>query len=338
MVGLERTDGIVSFRRLDPTIGLKSSRVETLPHLMNQLNSLQLAAVVLKSLPAEQAVKMAGHLDTPELSTLLEAARTVPEVSISDLEKTFDALDEATRELQTVNAEPTVASYFGQVEVPLFDFLEDTKLTYCQQLLEDEHPRNIAIVLAHLSPDKASDILQSLDPALRLSVVKRLCESNIEADEEAADLRFTLKLRLQRLVSLNSTQNNGLDIAAKLLSCISPDAQESLLTHINQDDPDLARNLEASVFQFDDLQQLSDEEIVVLLKNVDTSLWAPALRIADFATQSKVLKNFGERPAKFVNREIAEIDQVDHEVSLKAQKRIINSLLKLRRLGKIDSQ
>ena len=304
---------------------------------MNQLNSLQLAAVVLKSLPSEQAALMAGHLDAPELSRLLKTARDTPEVSIADLEKTLEAFDEATRELQTLSEEPTVACHFGQAAVPLFDFLEETKLSLCLQLLNDEHPRNIAIVLAHLSPDKASDILQGLEAPMRVSVVKRLCESNIESDEAAAELKYALKLRLQKMVKLQTERNNGIDIAAKVLSCTSPGVQETLLARINQDDPDLARTLQDSVFLFDDLQKLSNEDVQTLLKTVDTSLWAPALRIANFATQTKVLKNLAEGPARIVNREIANIDRVDVETSEKAQQKIINGILKLRRQGKLES-
>ena len=72
-----------------------------------------------------------------------------------------------------------------------------------------------------------------------------------------------------------------------------------------------------------------------MLRNVDTSCWAPALKKAPLAIQKKFLDNMGQRPSELLSQEMANIGDVDDSVAHLAQKQIINVALKLHREGKI---
>ncbi|MEZ6095766.1 MAG: hypothetical protein R3C03_16305 [Pirellulaceae bacterium] len=66
-----------------------------------------------------------------------------------------------------------------------FAFLINVAPDVTNELLRDEHPKNIAIVLANLPPQVANEQVKLLEPVLRVSVVKRICQ--LESEDSAAE-------------------------------------------------------------------------------------------------------------------------------------------------------
>ncbi len=203
-------------------------------------------------------------------------------------------------------------------------------------LLEDEHPQNIAIVLSSFPPELASTTMKSLDPVVRFSVLKRVCELDELDPEAVAQLSYALKLRYRKLMNKQQYNKSGVQSAAALLSCSDPETQEMLIALMNQSDPDLAEHLQRRVIKLEDLAELTGSEIKSVLRNVDTSCWAPALKKAPLAVQKTFLDNMGPRPAELLNQEMANIGDIDESMSELARKQIINVALQLHREGKIN--
>ena len=128
------------------------------------------AAVVLNSLPKQQAAEVLSRLEPSDIKTVLDAITRLDDVSASQISHALDrlateaerwrsgdevennkieevrkSLDEALATPRT-NLERTVES-----DKP-FGFLIDVIPMVRLHLLEDEHPKNIAIVLSMLHP------------------------------------------------------------------------------------------------------------------------------------------------------------------------------------------
>ena len=204
-------------------------------------------------------------------------------------------------------------------------------------MLEDEHPKCIALVVAQLHPQIAAEVVHSLEPIQRIAVLRRLCEQQEPATEEIAQLGYALKLRLNKIQGQTAYGRSGVNLAADLLSVADARTQQEVLDYMKQQDPDLAKQLEHSVFAFSDIAKLSNEEIKALLKSADTSLWAPALKQASLETRRKILDNMAERAAQLLSQEIANIGPVDQHIANRAQQQIINLIVRMRRNGSIAS-
>jgi flagellar motor switch protein FliG len=320
---------------------------------MNRSSSLMQAAVVLNSLPKQQAAQVLSRLEPCDISSVLDAVKRLDDVSASQLSTAMERLasetqrwrnapasnervDLAQQAVEQALATPqTKLEKAAEAESP-FAFLVDVIPMIRLHLLQDEHPQNVAIVLSMLPPETASTTMQGLDPALRVSVLKRICEIDELHNEDVAQLSFALRLRLKKLLNAQQQKSVGVDLAAKMLSCSDEQTQETLLAYMGQSDPDLAVKLQRSVFKIDRLETLEDDEIRTVLKHVDTSSWAPALKNASSSLKSRIFGCMAARAAELLGHEIEMMGHVEGVAEENARRNIIEVVMRLARQGLID--
>lgn len=321
---------------------------------MNRSSNLMQAAMVLKGLPSQQAALVLSRLEPGDIKAVLDAITRVDDASASHIAASMDRLvleaerwrsgdeesnpkiDEIRRSVHEALATPSSNLEKSTDSINPFGFLIDVIPLIRLHLLEDEHPKNIAIVLSMLPPDIASHAMKGLDPALRVSVLRRVCEIDELNVEEVAQLSYALKLRLKKLLNARQQKTIGVNAAARLLSCSDDDTRESLIAYMGQSDPDLAVKLQRSVFKIERLETLSNGEMRMLLNNVDTSVWAPALKNAPASLKSKVYKCMAARPAELLAHEIEHIGHVDGAIEELARQNVIQVVLRLAREGRIE--
>lgn len=324
---------------------------------MNRSSSLMQAAVVLNSLPKKQAAQLLARLEPGDMKSVMEAITRLDDVSAEQISACLKKLaDDAERwkGTQESDSSPEVAAAKKQLDNALsivpkkpdwktnqeqpFDFLLETIPVIRNHVLEDEHPRNVAIILSCFPPEVASQCMNGLEPNLRISVIKRLCELEEIEEEEISELGYALRMRLNKLLNSRAAKTIGMQTAAELLSCSNPSLQESLLTHVGQTDPDLAHKLQRSVIRIERLLTLESEEIKLVLKNVDTACWAPAIKNASPELIDLIMVNLADHPRQLLAQEINEIGAVTSEAEGEARKSIVQVVLKLAREGKIELQ
>ena len=313
-------------------------------------SSLHQAAVILKSLPKQQAAKILSRLEAEDIKTVLNALDTVDRVSASEVSAALQELADSTGRNIPKSTDQSLGEFFERLESVSprgkrqsskgyrpFGFMADLRPEIQLQLLEDEHPRNIAMVLAEMDSSQSSSLVREFEPALRVSILRRLCDTESVAREEKAELSYALKLRLKKILNKNSYDQAGVNSVADMLSCSDEGTKEEIMAHLTQTDPDLAKKVSKSVITFEDLESADDEEIQELLAKADTTLWAPALRRASNGLRNKVLSNMAELPSKMLSREISTIGPVDEYTANRAQQRLINLVLRIRR-SRIDGK
>lgn len=320
---------------------------------MNRTSSLIQAALVLKTLPTMHAAKVIARLEPNDIKSVLDAVEGLDESSARYLSDAVDrlgseseswkrlagnqgGLDEASRRVDDLLERGSSELHQGIQRAP-FEFLMDMVPAIRAHVLQDEHPRNIAIVLSLMPPKVASETMKSFDDSqLRVSVLKRMCELDEVNEEEIVQLEFALRLRLKNLLVARDLDGDGLDTAIKMLSCSDAPSRESLLGHFNQVDPDLANKIQRSVFGVEKLEELSKKELQVVLRNVDTSSWAPALKNAAPSVQQKVYSAMAPPVIKLLQREIDELGIVDRDLEDLSRRNIVEAILELARKGKVE--
>lgn len=319
---------------------------------MNRSSSLVQAATVLNSLPKLQAAKVLSRLEPGDIKTVLDAMTRLDYISASEIASALQRFSDETKGLpEAVDSEEltnvqcqvdsAIDALHQQVEDAAepecpFDFLVDVIPMVRIHLLADEHPKNIAIVLSMLPPEIASLTLKGIEEQLRISVLRRLCEIEEVSQQEVAELRFALNQRLHRLMNSGRVNEDGINAAIRLLSCSETGMRDELLAQIRQTDPDLAYKLQRSAFKIERLLTLENVEIKVVLRHVDTSSWAPALKNAPTAVVEKILTNMAPEPSDILRLEIDQIGFVGKPIQDLARQNIIQVVLKLARERKIE--
>ena len=217
---------------------------------MTHSNSLVQAAIVLNSLPPPQAAQLLSRLDSGDLKLVLNAAIELDQVSAEQITNCLNQFESDTRRVELTGKGPEfeeIARAKLQIKKALtfappaltlsrasqrpFDFLAEAVPTIRTLVLSDEHPKNIAIVLSMFGPGVASQTMSALDPNLRISVLKRMCELGEIQEADIAELVYSLRMRLNKLLNSRIGRSAGVDSAANLLSCSDAATREALLAH-----------------------------------------------------------------------------------------------------------
>lgn len=324
---------------------------------MSLSSSLTRAAVVVNRLSTDYAARVLSRLEPEDIKSVLAAISQLKKSTPLEVRDSIERFAtetgiEINRRIHVSGSgsgsgltnldsrESDVLSYRSvsttcESELP-FSFLNTVDHETKLQLLEDEHPRNIALVLSCVEPDAASNLISTLDPVLRVSVLKRICELEELDPEEIAYLGFELKSRLDKLTGLEQESALGIDVASRVLSGVDETVQYSLLAEIDQADPDMARFLKSSVVVFEDLERLDSEGLKLVLSKLDTSVLAPALKHASSSLQIRVFDVLAEKPTELLALEMDEMAPVDQSSQQSARKAVIKAMLDLSLAGRIE--
>lgn len=282
------------------------------------------AAVLIKCLPQATASKLLARLDADDLRVVFERIRNLGQISHRQRQLA------ASRFVKEVSAGESKSRLQRQSsDASPFSFLAETSSDIRNRILVGEHPQIVATVLSFLPTSIASESLNSLEPETRVTVLRRMCQIDSFEEKEVANIAFQLKSRLNRLLNSDRMRQGGMRAAEKLISCSDSVTQESLFEAIGQQDPELGEQLRREIFRFDDLRSFTDVDIKTLLRFVDTSVWAPALRNCDAQMQRKILGNLAARPRQILQRELDAIESMDTHVAQQAQSHVVDVCVSL---------
>lgn len=311
---------------------------------MSKSESLQRAAMVLKSLPKREAAMIMSKLEASEIRDVVRETESLGE---QNREAVLAALNQLCLEAEPLKTDrqaererlngQLIDQSGGSTEQDSgpFHFLAHLSPVLRSELMADEHPENVALVMMFLPSEVGSTLLRGLDSPMQVSIVRRLCEFRDTDQRQIHELALHLKLRLQKKLQ-RSEKPEGVQLAGQLLSCSEDRTRDQVLSYINQLDPLLVNELEQSIFRFEDLTHLEDLDVRILLKNVDTTYWAPALKIASLGVRGKILSNMAPRVVQLLNEQIEGAESLGRDTSNLAQLEIVNVCIQLNECGKIE--
>jgi flagellar motor switch protein FliG len=137
------------------------------------------------------------------------------------------------------------------------------------------------------------------------------------------------------LVSQSYENAGGLPAVAEILNVIGRQNERAILENLAQDDPDLVDEIRRLMFVFEDISKLSDKGIQSVLKNVETSQWAMALKGASEELKQKILGNMSQRAAALLAEEMEYLGPVRLAEVESVQQQIVDIVRRLEDAGEI---
>lgn len=203
-------------------------------------------------------------------------------------------------------------------------------------LIRDEQAQTIAFIMSYLSPEKASQVFALVRPEQRDQIVERLATlapTPIEVAEKVVDV---LNAKLGTKQTRAFSQTGGVTSAADLLNAMDKTVSRSLLTSIEERNPDLCQAIRKKMFTFEDLLLLNAQSIQRIMREIDMRDLSLALKKATEPLKKLLLANISRRAAEAVQDEIAMLGHVKLRDVEAAQFRIIDAVRKLEAEGEID--
>jgi flagellar motor switch protein FliG len=224
----------------------------------------------------------------------------------------------------------------GQIQVQPFEFLMHADARLVVSLLAGEHPQTIALVLAHLRPEHASAIMTGFTPEIQTTVARRIALMEKASPDVVAVVAEQLKRKATAvLTTTEMSVVGGVQPLVEIINRADAATEKLILEGLAVTDPELADTIRSMMFVFADITLLEDRAIQLVLRGVETSTLATALKGADDAVKEKILKNMSERARENLEEEIDLLGRVRMSLVEESRSHVVQVIRKLEESGEI---
>jgi flagellar motor switch protein FliG len=232
--------------------------------------------------------------------------------------------------LSRVGAEPAVVS-----SSELMADIAEMEGRQIYNLLKDEQPQTVAFVLSYLGAAKSAEVFMLLPAEVREDVAERL--GTIESTPR--DLVGRIVRNLSRHVSGRPAQafqtSGGVRAVADLLNTIDKETSKNLLSRIEERNAPLGSAVRRKMFSFDDVRRLAPADLQRVLREVDSSHLAVAMKSATESLRESIYAALSKRAAESLRDEISMLGPVRLKDVEIAQDAIIQVVRRLEDEGTI---
>jgi flagellar motor switch protein FliG len=300
-------------------------------------------AQIFKNLAEEEIRKLASHMSEIKYVPP-EVTRQVMEEFVQSLESHDQLMVEGQTFLKTIMkgslAKEKANAIYKELEknnknVP-FSYLQEIDTATLVGLIKGEHPQTTALILAHLRPERAAEVLSGLPKEIQGDVAMRIVEINRVPTEIIDEVDETLQKELVgRGNTAGSRAIGGISALADILNEVDRETEEGVLASIEEHKEEMAEEIRQLMFVFEDLIKVDDRGMREILKQVETQQLSLALKTASEEMKEKIFGNLSERAAGMLREDMEVMGPVRLAEVEKAQQMIIRVARDLEAEGKI---
>lgn len=311
------------------------------------------AAVLLMLFNEDEAAEILSRLEPDEVRQLGYAMYDVADVEIEEVNQALDQFVSKARRRTTIgygasrhirgamhkalgperadNMLARITPPTRSTKLALLKWMEAGEIAAA---VENEHPQVIAIVLAHLDPRIAADVLTMLPPEHQEDLVYRVATLGPVSSEALDELEDMLS-RAAPTQKGATSQRGGTSEAAAIMNNVRKDVEQRIIKALAKRDKIVAQTIEEEMFIFDNLIDLDDKNMGALLRGVDNELLIVALKGANEMLKAKMLGCMSQRAAQSIIDEMEERGPMRLAEVVEAQKRIVAEARRLAEQGTI---
>lgn len=320
------------------------------PPRENKLQGRRKAAALLITIGKERSADVLRHLNDEDIERLTweiaamgelqadqrrdvvhefhEAAVAGDVISLGGLEFASEVLrmalgaDKASELMDRLSA--------SSPKVP-FGFLRHLNVQQLGNFLGGEHPQTIALLTSFLSPDKAAQVLSSLDPALAAEVAQRIATMDRASPDIVDEVEAVLRRKLSAVLqpTRQSQSVGGIEVLVSLLKQSSRMTEKTIIEALEDNEPELAEQIKKRMFVFENISTLDDRSIQRILREVDVRDLSLALKATPEMVKEKIMKNMSSRAAAMMREDMEASGPVRLRQVEEAQARIVDVIRRL---------
>jgi len=193
-----------------------------------------------------------------------------------------------------------------------FNFVKKEFSNEIVTILQEQEPKISAIVLTNIDEDIAEEILKELPPEMQKDVIISMGKLNSVEIETIKNLEDMLRHKL----GVEKDEENkdcitvsGLKSATHFLNAVSKDIQDQVLQQLSEENPNLSSQLRQNLVRFEDLEKLSDMDMLKVLRYISPEIISYALKGVEDNLKEKILQNLSEQKRFVVSNQIQEMPE-----------------------------
>jgi flagellar motor switch protein FliG len=319
-------------------------------------NGTERAAILLLSLGEAEATEVMKHMGAKDVQRIGAAMTQLQNISRSDVTAVLSEFN-TTIESQTslgVGVDEYLRKVLvgalgedkagGVIDRILFgrsskglEALKWMDSRAVAELIRQEHPQIISIVLAYLDADQSAEILAQFPEWLRADVLMRIATLDgiqptaLHELDEVIEKQFAGKTG-----ALKTSIIGGIKTAANILNFMDSSQESALVDSIRKIDDALGNKIQDLMFVFDDLADIDDRGMQEVLRAVPGERLLLAMKGADDELKQKIFKNMSQRAAEMLKDDLESRGPVRLSEVESAQKEILALVRKMSESGTVQ--
>ena len=321
----------------------------------DDMNGTQRAALLLMTLGESEAAEVLKYMEASEVHELGTAMASLKSVSRNDADKILDVFildveDQTALGMDTENyVRKLLGNAFGSNKANAFieriltgdeakglDALKWMSSREVVDIVQDEHPQIIAIVLAYLDSAQAAEVIEKLPEEMRADIVMRVARLTDIQQSALAEIESLIASKSVD-TSVGGTRKVGGDkVAAGIVNALKADRGEQILEQIKEKNEELSERIQEMMFVFETLLEVDDRGIQSLLREIPNDLLVVALKGCDPEISDKILGNMSKRAATLLREDMDAKGPIKLSDVETAQKEILDVARRLADAGDIN--
>jgi flagellar motor switch protein FliG len=321
------------------------------------MSGLRKAAILLVRMGKEHSTRVMASLsegEVEELSTEIARLGNLEPDVVGDVIDEFYALAttkhagaggmQYARELLEASLGPERAQLIldrlqaSMTDMP-FNFLSHADPRQLLSYVQYEHPQTIALVLAHVPSALASSILSGLAPEVQSDVAHRIAVMDRTSPEVIRQVEVALKRKLSSVLQPDELSTvGGIEPLVDIINRADRTTERLILEALEARNPEIAEEIRRRMFMFEDVVNLDDRSVQLVLRQVEPSDLATALKGVSEAVRDKVTGNLSERGRENLLEEIDLQGPVKVKMVEESQQKIVSVIRSLEDSGQIEIQ
>jgi flagellar motor switch protein FliG len=326
-----------------------------MPDLTDSMSGTQRAALLLMTLGEREAAEVLKYMEANEVHQLGTAMATLKSVSRQDADRILDSFildveDQTALGVDTENyVRKLLGNAFGATKADAFierivsgddakglDALKWMSSREVVDIIQDEHPQIIAIVLAYLDSGQAAEVIEKLPEEIRSDIVMRVARLTDIQQSALAEIENLIATKSEDASRGGTRKVGGDKVAAAIVNSLKPERGEKLLQQIKDKNEELSLRIQEMMFVFETLLEVDDRGIQALLREVPNDLLVVALKGCDPAISDKILGNMSKRAATLLREDMDAKGPIKLSEVESSQKEILDVARRLADSGEIN--
>jgi flagellar motor switch protein FliG len=301
------------------------------------------AARIFQHLPQEMIEKLTVEMarttsvDASAVETVLEevvetayARGYVAEGGVAYAREVLERAVGAAKASEILSRRATV------IEQTPFEFLRSTPPDQVFAFLRGEHPQLIALVIANLpTTELAAKVMQLIPPTEQADVATRIALMGQTSPDIVKEVAHVMRQKLETVLQTEYAAAGGAPALAQILNSADRGTERNILEYLAEIDPELAEEVRALLFVFEDILKLDDRSIQLVLKEIDARDIALALRGASEEVKERIMANMSQRGAEMLAEEMEFMPPQRRNVVEDAHSKVVAVVRRLEESGAI---
>lgn len=203
-----------------------------------------------------------------------------------------------------------------------FNIARKADIQQLTNLLLNEHPQTVSLILCYMQPDKAATVLSQFPGHLQVEIAERIGKISSTSPSVIERIEKVIENKFSNYVENSSEHVGGVHTLVEILNSVSRSTEKNILSDLEKRQPELSNEVKSSLFTFEDIIGLDNLDVQKVLRDVENNTLVLALKGSSDQIKEFIFSNLSTRAVENLKEELqfmgptrlASVEEAQHEI------------------------